>query len=464
MTAYLLDASTYVIAMIVQASWLYAFIEIVNRKAAAAQLSVPLLLTLLPVSFLINRQLRRRHWASVLQVWLGWLIWVPAMLIMVKLQLYQATPWPDLAAWMGAFPRAFVVILEQFRPEILLLLSAPVIWWLGQRLAYLQPDFGSAVGDFQLGLIALLLTFLINAGLEVPFAPAVAVAMVFFGFGLLGIALAHAREHNGWLSGLHRPQWSGLLVMTIGIILVAGLVLGVIFTPGLLDALLAILAWSWGWFIKFMEFVASLIPPPAPSTMTPLPGGMPLGGGEESRNLFELSETARKILQILWSVLFFGIFALAIWRMSTSLMGWLRRVLAARDAELEPMPGAFKADLLSLIKGLLALIWQKLRLPRRKARTASREVLTVRQIYQQLLRWAAGLGYPRGLAQTPYEYLSGTLGRLMPEQEPFLALITESYVRARYGTAPVSDHDLAEIRDAWSRLKGHRPGKKRKVV
>ncbi len=460
MTNLFFNSGMFLIAMIVESAWLYAIFEILNRKVFSQQLNVPMMLLLLPLSFAANMLVKRFRWPQFAQIWMGWAVWLLVLLILVKLQLYQSTPWSDLGTWLGAIPRSSEDLLVRFTPEMMLLASTPFIWWFGQRLAYLQPDFGSALGDLQLGIIALVMTFLINMGLNVTFPEAVPVTIAFFGFALLGVSLAHGREHNGWLSGVYRGQWTGLLILTIGVILGAGFVLGALLAPGLLDTLLAAAGWVWNQIVAFLTWLATLMPRPSPENLPPMPGGTPPPSTQEPLFDLNIPENVRNIMRIMWTVLFFGIFAFAMWRIGTSVLGWLRRVLTEYGADVEPMEGAFKADFMGLLKAFFHLLSFKLRLPGSGPKKISLEAMTVRQVYGQMLKWGADIGHPRGPAQTPDEYLNGTLNPVMPEQEPGMALITDYYVKARYGSEPLDKEDIGKVKDIWGKLKGYKPRKK----
>jgi hypothetical protein len=59
---------------------------------------------------------------------------------------------------------------------------------------------------------------------------------------------------------------------------------------------------------------------------------------------------------------------------------------------------------------------------------------------------------PRSLSQTPLEYLKIVCGRF-PQKEKELSLITEVYIRARYGRLPPSREEFEEALMAWTRVK-----------
>src|SRR5690606_4144436 len=60
---------------------------------------------------------------------------------------------------------------------------------------------------------------------------------------------------------------------------------------------------------------------------------------------------------------------------------------------------------------------------------------SVRRLYRQMCQAATTHGYPRGEAETPFEYLA-TLGRAWPEGTAEAQLLTAAYVRVRYGEVP----------------------------
>lgn len=86
-------------------------------------------------------------------------------------------------------------------------------------------------------------------------------------------------------------------------------------------------------------------------------------------------------------------------------------------------------------------------------RTPSRRAaLTIRAIYARLTRLAAQRGYPRWLAQTPYEYLP-QLDRALPGCAEEVRTITQAYVLAHYGQVPDRPEELERVRRAWRRVR-----------
>ena len=85
-----------------------------------------------------------------------------------------------------------------------------------------------------------------------------------------------------------------------------------------------------------------------------------------------------------------------------------------------------------------------------------RAAASIRRIYKQMCRAAADAGYPRVATETPYEYLR-TLSRVWTEYTAETQLITEAFVRVRYGEVPETEEELELIRSAWRRLEATEP-------
>ncbi|MEM7113443.1 MAG: DUF4129 domain-containing protein [Chloroflexota bacterium] len=81
--------------------------------------------------------------------------------------------------------------------------------------------------------------------------------------------------------------------------------------------------------------------------------------------------------------------------------------------------------------------------------------VSIRRIYAQMCRAAAGAGMPRAKTETPYEYLR-SLAQVWPSNQADAELVTQAYIRVRYGEVPEDKDELAAIHAAWNRLK-HTP-------
>lgn len=85
-----------------------------------------------------------------------------------------------------------------------------------------------------------------------------------------------------------------------------------------------------------------------------------------------------------------------------------------------------------------------------------RAAASIRRLYQEMSALAASYGFPRAGAQTPYEYRQ-TLAELWPQGQAESDLITQAYVRVRYGELPESAEELQALQRAWEHLRRQPP-------
>jgi hypothetical protein len=433
--------------------WLYALMSLLNKQAAGGRLSAFAFLLLYLAAFGCNKLLRRLRWPGFCLSTISWLAWAIAMLLIVKTQLFGGLPWSD-TQWLMAIPRAIAEVIYTFRPELLILVSSVVIWWLGRRLAQVRVRFTVLVAEFQFGFVILLLAFFVANQVEIKLADSFPVTLAFFLFALTGIPLAHALEGESWLSGLY-GHWSGLLLMSIGLIILFGLIISWIVTPDFMQIIIGVVKWVWGLIMKALEFIMSLFPEPEPGELPEMPqSGM--GTPEEDITKFwTIPVWLRSGLRTGWCLLVLGMIIFALWRISSEVFSWLRRRLTTMaGAEFEPVPSTFGADLMNLLKRIMRGLFRVRLLFRFGRRSAAMlpEVAPVRQIYRQLLHWAATGGCARSVSQTPHEYLY-TLVERVPEAQQDMAFITQQYVAVRYGTLLPDEDRIQQLRQTWQRVK-----------
>ena len=65
-------------------------------------------------------------------------------------------------------------------------------------------------------------------------------------------------------------------------------------------------------------------------------------------------------------------------------------------------------------------------------------------------------GYPRSESETPYEYLE-TLASAWPYYQDETVMITEAYIRVRYGEIPETKDEMDKIVIAWQQLRENDP-------
>jgi hypothetical protein len=111
-----------------------------------------------------------------------------------------------------------------------------------------------------------------------------------------------------------------------------------------------------------------------------------------------------------------------------------------------------QADLLKQVRqsarNMLNELAQKMGFRQAARRLAAQRI---RAIYIDLLDLAERLKYPRRLQQTPLEYLP-ELQNVFPGSRQELALITQAYLRVRYGELPETLAEVSSIENAWRQV------------
>lgn len=433
--------------------WLYALINLVNRQIANGQLNLLAVLLFLPLAFGFNKYLQRLAWHRTVLTLINWLAWAVVMLLVVKLTLFGIMSWTD-PGWLLALPLSVSQLIYKLEPELVLLMSSAIIWWLGKWLAYRRVSFENTVAEFQFGLIMLLITFLVVSLLKLDIAGSIPVTMAFFFFSLLGISIAREGEGKSWLGSSGRVRWTWLLLLSIIVILVVGWLVSLVISHNLLQLVVDAIKWVGRLVLMVIAFIASLFPESGSSTVLPPGTEMPAMQPDQETMPFSIPEPLRSWLQAGMGFIWIGLIAVALWRISTQITNWLRKRWHSEGAEVESLRGGFRADLTRLFnaiwKGLSRLkSWARF-LFRKKSKAQA--FLSMQQVYNRLLRWGAGRGHPRQLWQTPDEYLQVLL-KLLPQAHNELSYITQSYVVTRYGNMVPTSAELDDLKLSLKKVK-----------
>lgn len=390
-----------------------------------------------------------------------------AVLFSWRLLLFAPTSLVDMS-WVGQFLNNLGEGGNLLWSRDLTIFAFTVfMWWRGIRLAGRRHEINRAGLRLRLGglILAPLLIWAASIFLDINVVPFV---MLFFVSSLTSIALVRAEQieadRTGYASTLG-VSWfvavfgAALLVAILGG-LVAAFVSGEslfsvlsIFSPlwsalqfggtvvlvtlfDLLSPLLDLFALFITALADFMAWLLSLVSngmqqalPQAPveGPLAPTPDA-PLAGDESSSSARVLAAAALLAVIILagWAV------ARVYQQANFATRNSTRSTRLGMVGEEEP---SFAERLL----GRLGL--------RRNWRAAA----SVRRIYEAMCNSAAAAGYPRLETETPYEFLT-TLAMVWPDQTTQSRLITEAFIRVRYGEIPESDEELEAIRMAWQIL------------
>jgi hypothetical protein len=104
----------------------------------------------------------------------------------------------------------------------------------------------------------------------------------------------------------------------------------------------------------------------------------------------------------------------------------------------------------SRLRGILAVAQSRFGRVRRFGRHLL-AAAAIRRIYARLLDLAEARGRRRAPAETPREFMP-QLWALFPDLRAEVELITEEYLRVRYGEYPEAVEAVARVRAAWSEL------------
>ena len=445
--------------MALEGCWLYTLAYTLNVLIAKGQLNVPGLLPLYLLAFGTSWLWRWFGWPRTIRGALNITGGVIFTLLALKMQLFGHLPLAD-AMWLKALGEAFTNIFYGLAPELVLLVTGGVLWWFGQRMASLPMSFATALREFQFGLMVLLILLFIAHGMEVQLSHTILVVTIFFAASLLSLSIAHAQD-NRQSTEFYHGNWLGILLMSISTIILLGLVIGSLITPDLLRLVVSGLTWLWGLIVKGITFIVSLFPEPDAIPVEVPPEAAPIPAQEpDYSKFFVLPEVVRKGLRFGWSVLMIGILLIFFWRISEQIFTWLRAKFGATgNAEYESLSGAFWTDIQSLVQRIFHWILKILKWPtllRKQKRAEPKEITSIRQLYQQLLRRAAKAGLPKPAFQTAYEYLD-VLQDKMPAHRDTLQYVTQKYVGARYGHVTPSAEELDKLKQRWHHLKHWQP-------
>lgn len=408
-----------------------------------------------------------------------WRIILAALVITLLISwrglLYAPRPILDLT-WLGEFfGRAGELANPLWARDLTVFLFTLLAWWRGLRLAQMTPSIYQIGLRLRAGgLLLLPIAFFLRASGHLwGVTPYI---LLYFLAGLTAVALIRAeqieRERSGFAASL-TPRWV-LTIFATSLLVVATAGLAAALISGDIMALFTgRLAPLWGALVATAAVSLSTVIfllTPAINLLTAL--------------ITWIIETASAI---------FASFGL---RLSTEALPSLEALQPFSDltrgenpVALDLPPTAGRTITIAVMLTVAAIITFALtrlfRQPQTSARSGSgqaavrttdgsgpglagrimrrlgwinrwRTAASIQRIYRDMCRAAAGAGYPRGSAETPYEYLH-TLCTLWPDNFSETALITEAYVRVRYGEIPETDDEMRAIQSAWQQLSGLQP-------
>ena len=450
-----------------EACWMAGGLWLLEARASPDALPVLRLLLGLPLAFVLWRFTRTLSPPLRLSAGIaGGVVWT---LLLTAFSTFPLDPLPEPAWVAGPIGRLFQRQGAP-NPTQLTALAAVGTWVAGLRLAAVRVGFDRLLSEFQFGLPILLLIFFCAVQWDATLPAPAALAFAFFAFFLLGMAAARGADAGGWLQGPARARWLIALVCNAALVLAVGLLLTAAVTPEALKIVLDALQALWDamvdWVVRFIAFLARLIPQPE---IKPYPAGG--GAGSAPRDpsavadLLQIPDYVRRIAAFIVAAFWVVLFGVCLWRMASQVAAWLRRQMNAPDgAEVETLRGAWRQDLRRLLRRLRGwFVWLGYALGRRGAADPlPEEAAAVRRLYRRLLAWSAAGGCPRRRHQTPHEFL-GRLCERLPEARAKLALITDQYTEVRYGGRRPGSDIVKHLESTWQDVRHIRTKKTSKT-
>ncbi len=460
----LLDLSLVAMETAWTAPWFLFFIRPFAPSHPATPLGLAVFGALLVIALLVkgaNRLNVAPRVVSSLVMVLG----AASGLLAVRLHLYPAGI--GAGEWLAQFARRLAQISEAIPADLVLVLLVFFLWWRGLTLGNREHTFERIGFSFRAG-IALLMWNAAVAALVGWRVPILGFAVVFFFFGLLavGVGRVHDLELQPESGGrVSTPFWFATTLGAIAAVLLLALIATQLLTVGNINAMLRALAPVWrileavallvaqvlAWLLQpllewLVRFFHSLMPTEF-SQATPVPQATPEflpqtpAAPPPYLDILKYAVVALFVLGVLAMVAF----SVRRVRAAAATSGRHEEREIVRDAP--PAPGLLNALRAGLDRlGAWLNLVGEFGLGQRFRAAAS-----IRWIYANLLRWAAGMGHPRKEWQTPYEFLQA-LTPVFPELGAELQAITEAYVRSHYGELPETEEELQRIRSCWERI------------
>jgi type IV secretory pathway VirB2 component (pilin) len=383
-------------------------------------------------------------------------------LVAIRLHVYAGRPAWNLS-WVADMVEALFNLLNVLPPDLLVLILAMVAWWRGIVASRQEADIQAVWYRFRLGVLGLLV-YLILAAFGPP-PEVTGLLFAFFFFGLMSIALARILELGGiHSSSMGSRQWVSVLAGAVLGSLALALLISLIFSQQtvrtvlgwfrplvrLVERLLWILVsalvyLAWPLFEMFLNWARTVSPDQLSFLTSPLMS--PLATPEEIAEQAQrqgLGPVCNTIAVVLIVVVGLLLVSLAI-----------RRLAARRDGENQDERESLwsSGDLVNDLKdGLRRTLEQLRNLGRRDARK-HRSAETIRKMYASVVDLAEEAGYPRDLAETPYEHRE-ILYQAFPGGRAAVDAITEAYVRVHYGEVPDTREEMGQLRRHYRELQG----------
>lgn len=390
-------------------------------------------------------------------------VMIGAFLVAVRLLVFPTlslTDWRWLSTTVGLIFNGSA----QAAP-VLFILTVNFFLWLRVALSSDRSLTFFAVGvSFRLGmLLALVGNSLYILVARQPVAAALVYLWLFFGFGLLAVALARVDEKaiNASQSSGNALPWSRLvqLIAITGGAVALAMGSALLYTPTairmvlgwfsplwqLLGALFLRLFFAIFWLVTpllewFAELMRALLARLEPNEIPP----QEFGVGELDPSMVTMDELLRNATLMRYLLIALGLFVALV--VIALIFVRPRPRIVPEEAEASSATGfSGVGNPFRRLRDLATL------LRRYGLRPGLLAAISVQNLYANVCRLAGRRGYARPPAQPPDEYLPH-LQAAFPGQESALTRLTAAYMRVHYGDQPAAGEELAQLRADYATI------------
>lgn len=333
---------------------------------------------------------------------------------------------------------------------LLMVIWFSILWINGFKLANRSNDYFMVASRFDLGIVALIITFIILGSMSISFPHAGILIIYYFLFSMFAIALAKnlsssKTSHSYQLSG------TGLVVTFILVVLLVGSWVVLFFLPQLTSSaqtgyrILKIMVQPIGnLLLKILGFLFGYGHRAA--------GVSPTYPGESGIPLTENTELSWWGQLLKWIITWGGIIVSSL--LALIAIGWLLWSLwkwFSTKTDLDSERKDFFKEFVLWIIYLFSLAKKGFYQMTGILKNIFRKPEDVSEFFQKLCRWGQSSGIPRERSDTPREY-SRHLAHFFPGSRKDIQFIIDSFNQEVYGQKPIPAEQLEKIKEAWQHL------------
>ena len=468
--------------------WVYPWLTLIGRWPLFGQQHTPLslasLIFLLGGSFIVTKFFIKRRWTlrwtrlSIIACGLA------AIIIVLRIEYATGSGLLDMRGFINA-ARLLVDSFSHPNQVAVALAVGLYLWWRGIGFAHSPLFFEDVYRHFSFGLIVqviLIIAWGTDQQSSWMSATGLYVAGFFF-FGLSALALARLKgtqeqARARGISTVFNGRWLSIIIVVIGSIVLVGMGVASIFSIQFLSVLTGVFNFVTGILLKvifYLSYVSVIVTSFFVSLtfyiitviINALQGKIPTEP-LSSANVTAIPELKQAVseslspeaLLALKLVLFTIIIASVVFLLVKAILR-LRPSQTKEDVEEIHESLWSWHGFLTDLRFFLGLLWQHFRGKIKKmvdevaeaGRSQSQGTdvsrrLTIREIYQHLLRQASQIGVTRRHQETPYEY-SKRLEQSVPEGSAPLNELTDLYVNVRYGELSAEARQTDRANSLW---------------